>query len=157
MNELKDLLLSNGANLVGFANLSGINNNIETHYGVCVVVKLSAELIMSIHNGSNMLYFNGYHRINDLLDKIVTRGTEYLIKNGFKAFAQTRAAVKQYENYETGLPHKTVGTRAGLGWIGKCGLLIMKEYGSGIRISSFLTNAELIDAKKCAKTAQVNI
>lgn len=143
MNELKDILLSNGADLVGFANLNGINKNNEMPYGVCVAVKLSPELIMSIHNGPNMLYFNEYHRINKLLDKIVTLGTEYLIKNGFKAFAQTTTSVIQNENYETDLPHKTIGTRAGLGWIGKCGLLVTKEYGSGIRISSFLTNKEL--------------
>jgi len=143
MNELKDLLLSNGADLVGFADLHGINSNIEMPYGVCVAMKLSPELIVSIHNGPNMFYFNEYHRINNLLDKTVTIGTEYLIKNGFKALAQTRAAVQQNENYETKLPHKTVGTKAGLGWIGKCGLLVTNEYGSGIRISSFLTNAEL--------------
>ena len=194
VNELKDLLLSNGANLVGFANLNGINQNIEMPYGVCVAVKLSPELIMSIHDGPNIFYCNEYNRINDLLDKIITTGTEYLIKKGFKALAQTRDTVKQNDNYETKLPHKTIGTRAGLGWIGKCGLLVTKEYGSGIRISSFLTNAELncnepineslcddciecvkycpggaitgkswkakmercelIDVKKCAKTAQ---
>ena len=192
MNELKNLLFSEGANLVGFANLNGINN--EMPYGVCVAVKLSPELITSIHDGPNMFYFDEYHRINELLNKIVTKGTEYLTKNGFKAFAQTTTAVIQNENLETGLPHKTIGTRSGLGWIGKSGLLVTNEYGSGIRISSFLTNAvlncdepinesycgdcvecvkycpgdaisgkpwnvktersELIDVKKCFKTAQ---
>ena len=143
MNGLKDLLFSNGANLVGFANLNGISKNNEMPYGVCIAVKLSPELIISIHDGPNNFYFDEYHRINNLLDKIVTAGTEYLIKNGFKAFAQTTTAVIQNAEYETDLPHKTIGTRAGLGWIGKCGLLVTNEYGSGIRISSFLTNAEL--------------
>jgi epoxyqueuosine reductase QueG len=90
-----------------------------------------------------MLYFNEYHRINELLNKIVTKGTQYLIKNGFKAIAQTATLVIKDDNYDTDLPHKTIATRAGLGWIGKCALFITKEYGSGIRISSILTNAEL--------------
>jgi epoxyqueuosine reductase QueG len=143
MKELNDLLLSNGANLIGFADLNGISRHEEMPFGVSVVVKLSSELIKSIHNGPNMFYYEEYHRINNLLDKIIIIGTEYLINNGFKAFAQTTTAVVQTADYKTDLPHKTVATRAGLGWIGKCGLLVTNKYGSGVRISSFLTNAKL--------------
>jgi epoxyqueuosine reductase QueG len=39
--------------------------------------------------------------------------------------------------------HKTVATRAGLGWIGKCALLVTEEYGSAVRITSVLTDAPL--------------
>ncbi len=43
---------------------------------------------------------------------------------------------------------------AGIGWIGKCALLITKEYGAAIRISSVLTDAVLdaghpVTASKC--------
>lgn len=52
------------------------------------------------------------------------------------------------------LPHKTVATRAGLGWIGKCALLVTPEYGSAVRISSVLTDAPIetaspIDSSRC--------
>jgi epoxyqueuosine reductase QueG len=143
MEELRDLLVSNGANLVGFANLNESRIENELYFGISVVVKLSPELVISIKNGPNIFYFEEYHRINKLLDKIVTIGTEYLIKNGFKAFAQTTTTVKHSDDFMTELPHKTVATKAGLGWIGKCGLLVTNEYGSGVRISSFLTNAKL--------------
>ena len=141
MKELKNLLISQGANLVGFADLNELNS--ELPFGISVVVKLSPELINSIQECPSMFYFEEYHRINNLLDKIVTLGTEYLIKNGFKAFAQTTTSINQSDDYRTKLPHKTVATKAGLGWIGKCGLLVTNEYGSGVRISSFLTNAKL--------------
>jgi len=152
MEELRKILISNGADLIGFANIDGINK--EMPFGICVAVKLSKELIKSIQDGPNIFYFNEFQRINDLLDKIVTNGAEYLIKNGFKAIAQTKTTVKFNDNFETDLPHKTIGTRAGLGWIGKCGLLVTNEYGSGIRISSILTNAKLncgepINESKC--------
>jgi epoxyqueuosine reductase QueG len=143
MEELKNLLSSEGANLIGFSDLNGITINKEMSFGISVAVKLPSKLIKSIHNGPNIFYYEEYHRINNLLDRIVTKGTEYLIKNGYKAFAQTTTSVIQTDDYKTALPHKTVATRAGLGWIGKCGLLVTKEYGSGIRISSFLTNAKL--------------
>ena len=143
MEELEKLLLSEGANLVGFAGLNEITINEKMPFGISVAVKLSPELIKSIHNGPNIWYYKEYHRINNLLDRIITKGTEYLIKNGHEAFAQTTTATIQTNDYKTALPHKTVATRAGLGWIGKCGLLVTKEYGSGIRISSFLTNAKI--------------
>lgn len=41
------------------------------------------------------------------------------------------------------LPHKTVATRGGLGWIGKNCLLVTSQYGSAIRLSSLLINAPL--------------
>jgi len=142
LEELKNLLFSAGADLVGFADLNELNINNEMPFGVSVAVKLSPELIKSIHDGPNIFYFEEYHRINNLLNKIVTIGSEYLIKNGFKAFAQTTTSVVYGSDYKASLPHKTVATRAGLGWIGKCGLLVTNEYGSGIRISSFITDAK---------------
>jgi epoxyqueuosine reductase QueG len=55
--------------------------------------------------------------------------------------------VQSETDYTTKLPHKTVATRAGLGWIGKSALLVTKEYGSMVRISSILTDAPLKTAK----------
>jgi epoxyqueuosine reductase QueG len=49
--------------------------------------------------------------------------------------------------YNTVLPHKTVATRAGIGWIGKSALLVTREYGSMIRLSSILTDAPLYFAE----------
>lgn len=51
--------------------------------------------------------------------------------------------MKKDENWCTPLPHKTVATRAGLGWIGKSCLLVTKRYGSAVRISSLQTDAPL--------------
>lgn len=47
------------------------------------------------------------------------------------------------ERHKSRLPHKTIATRSGIGWIGKSALLVTKEFGSAVRISSILTNAPL--------------
>jgi epoxyqueuosine reductase QueG len=47
------------------------------------------------------------------------------------------------QTLSTGLPHKTTATLAGLGWIGKCALLVTERYGSAIRLTAVLTEAEL--------------
>jgi len=143
MNELKELLISRGADLVGFADLRDLDINHEMPFGVSVGVKLSARLVESIHDGPNMFYFEEYERLNNLLDQIVNAGAQYLSGKGYKALPQTTTSISRIENYKTELPHKTVATRAGLGWIGKCCLLVTHEYGSAVRLSSLLTNAEL--------------
>jgi len=63
---------------------------------------------------------------------------------GYTAFAQTRSRVGSGEmSLATLLPHKTVATRAGIGWIGKCALLVTEERGPMLRLSSILTDAPL--------------
>lgn len=49
----------------------------------------------------------------------------------------------QDDGWSTPLPHKTVATRAGLGWVGKSCLLVTRAYGSAVRLSSLVTDAPL--------------
>ncbi len=143
LNEVlkKELKLS-GASLVGFASLEGINGA-DMRYGVSVAVAIPPEIVASIHDGPNIGYYNAYHELNAKLDSIVIRGEMLLADMGYSARAQTVASVREFGSYRTCLPHKTVATRAGLGWIGKCALLVTKKYGSAVRISSLITNADL--------------
>lgn len=140
--ELKKLLYDNGAALVGFADISDIAKE-DMNYGVSVAVNISPEIIKSIHNRPSMNYYNAYHQLNKKLDSLVTMGAEYLRSKGYKAYAQTTEVVKDNDDYRTELPHKTVATKAGLGWIGKSTLFITKQFGSAIRLSSLVTNAKL--------------
>ena len=54
------------------------------------------------------------------------------------------------DEWVSSLPHKTVATRAGLGWIGKNCLLITEQYGPAIRLSSIVTDAPL----KCGEPTE---
>jgi epoxyqueuosine reductase QueG len=152
---LKNELAASGASLVGFASLEGIIPG-DMRYGVSVAAAIPREIIASIHDGPNIGYYDAYHEINAKLDSILLRGEELLADMGYCAHAQTVESVKEFSNYRTTLPHKTVATRAGLGWIGKCALLVTKEYGCAVRISSLITNAKLecaepVTASRCGK------
>jgi epoxyqueuosine reductase len=140
-------LYLSGADLVDFADLNSVIKGGDMPFGVSVAVALSPNIIKSIHDGPNIEYYNEYHRINEILDNIVTAGAAFLVSKGYKACAQTHDSVKEIGNYRTALPHKTVATRAGIGWIGKSALLVTKQYGSAVRFSSIITDAEL----QCAK------
>lgn len=136
IHQMKD----RGADLVGIANLSGLH---EWGTGISVAVAIPQNVICSIHNGPTIEYYDTYYQINEHLNDIVSFGANFLINKGYKAYAQTTEVVKEDENYRTALPHKTVATRAGIGWIGKCALLVTEEFGSAVRISSLVTDADL--------------
>jgi epoxyqueuosine reductase QueG len=155
--QLKTEILRQGADLVGFGSLSELPPDVRQNlpFGVSVAVKYPKEVIRGIHDFPTRDYFDHYHILNDRLDALAEFGAAFLQQKGFTAIPQTRAYVEQFEtNYTSLLPHKTVATRAGVGWIGKCALLVTESYGSMIRISSILTDAPLfvadpINESKC--------
>lgn len=154
-NGLSRVLSEHGADLIGYADLSGMLPA-EESYGVSVAVKLPREVIASIHDGPNRAYFETYHERNAKLNEIVSAGAEYIREHGYRAFAQTTDAVREIGVYRTRMPHKTVAVRAGLGWIGKSALLVTEAFGSAVRISSILTDAPLrtgtpVTQSRCGK------
>jgi epoxyqueuosine reductase QueG len=151
----KEELLCHGADLVGFGDLSGVPPEVREHLpvGVSIAVKYPKDVIRSIAELPTPVYCNHYHRLNEKLDGLVTMGAELLHAMSYQAIAQTREHVGYGEAEDrTALPHKTVATRAGLGWIGKCALLVTKQYGSMIRLSSILTDAPLKVARPINKS-----
>ncbi len=144
--ELKQTLFSKlaekGAKLMGVADLSGVVHG-EMQTGVSVAVLVPQNIVKDLQTAPTKEYYDAYYALNAKLDDIVTCGAEFLEENGYQAYANTTKVVKKDENWCTPLPHKTVATQAGLGWIGKNCLLVTKEYGSAIRLSSLLTDAPL--------------
>ncbi|MEF9916385.1 MAG: 4Fe-4S double cluster binding domain-containing protein [Lachnospiraceae bacterium] len=151
--QLRSVLYEAGAKLVGFADLKdSVEGNLI--YGAAVVVPIPIPIIQAIQDGPTKEYLDTYHELNAKLDAIVTSGAKFLEQEGYEALAQTTSVVVWEEGFRTKLPHKTVATRAGLGWIGKSCLLVTPEYGSAVRISSLLTNAPLscaqpIETSRC--------
>lgn len=139
-----------GADLVGIGDLSGLppSQRQGLPFGVSVAVKYPKEVIQGISELPTPEYKLWYDRLNQRLDELVIAGAAFLQDRGHHAVANTRAQVGDYgADCRTLLPHKTVATSAGLGWIGKCALLVTKQYGSMVRLSSILTDAPLITAQ----------
>ena len=148
--ELKAILLHNGADLVGIGDLTQLPSDQRggMPFGVSVAVKYPREIIQGISELSTPEYKQWYDSLNEKLDRIVEAGAEFLEGRGYRARAKSRAQVGSYgDDCLTLLPHKTVATRAGLGWAGKCALLVTEQYGSMVRLSSILTDAPLTAAE----------
>ncbi|MGH4123841.1 MAG: 4Fe-4S double cluster binding domain-containing protein [Clostridium sp.] len=145
-NELSEYLESLGASLVGFADLSNFDTSSfnNMNYGIAFGIKIGSKIIEAINEGPTKEYYEEYTQLNKDLDNIVISCVKYIEDIGYNAIGQTSTYVTSDNKLTTPLPHKTVATRAGLGWIGKNALLITPKYGSAIRISSVITNMPLL-------------
>jgi epoxyqueuosine reductase len=147
--ELSDLLKSHGASLVGFANLKEIDSEARDSFpfGISIAIALDPKIMSDIKDGPTAAYYHEYKRLNALLDDLGQKTAQFLKKKGYRAQARTTAFGMDEATLSAKLPHKTVATRAGLGWIGKCALLITKKYGSALRFTTVLTDAPLAAGK----------
>jgi epoxyqueuosine reductase QueG len=144
--EVKEELRRLGADIVGIGDISILPPEVRKNmiYGIAVAISLDPDVIKGIEYGPTMEYYLEYDKLNEKLDEIVTLGAQYIQSKGYEAVAQTVSEVSKTETeYSSLLPHKTVATRAGIGWIGKNAMLVTKEFGSAVRISAILTNASL--------------
>ena len=145
-SKIKADLLDRGASLVGFADLIGIPSSIRhsKRFAVSIAVALDPSIIASIRTGPNKKYYAEYKRVNALLSDLA-KYTARIIKDcGYQAIAKAPTNVGiDPKTQSTALPHKTIATKAGLGWVGKSALLITKEYGAAVRLTTVLTEAPL--------------
>lgn len=128
--------------MVGIGDMSHIEN-CTFKRGISVAVSLPKNVITDLQEAPTKEYYDLYYALNKKLNGIVMAGETFLRGQGFEARAQTTDRVRVNQNKMSLIPHKTVATRAGLGWIGKNCLLVTPQYGSAVRISSILTDAPL--------------
>ena len=147
--EMRRFLEEKGAALVGFADMSGVPG-CNFPRAVSVVLPIPKDIAAELKVGPTAAYREVYKDLNKRLDRIVTEGGLFLRERGYRAQAQTLDFVEKDLDYDdhsnslcTEIPHKTAAARAGLGWIGKSCLLVTREFGSAVRISTILTDAPL--------------
>ena len=151
-SEIKTKLIEAGASLVGFADISDLPAKVtrSMRSAVSIAVALDASIISEIADGPTNRYYQEYNRVNGVLADLCGNVVEDLENRGNRAIA-TKPTVGgkdlDYKALTTSLPHKTIATRAGLGWIGKSALLITEKYGAAVRLATVLTDAEFEAAK----------
>jgi epoxyqueuosine reductase QueG len=146
MASLQGCLAQQGATFVACAELRGVPADARQGFprGVAIGVALDAAVIAGIGGGPTPAYADEYERANALLNELARLAAEFLQARGHRA-VPLRATVKTLDKatLATPLPHKTTARLAGLGWIGKCALLITRSHGSAVRYNTVLTEAPL--------------
>jgi epoxyqueuosine reductase QueG len=148
-DELISFLKSQGASLVGFADLSEIDVDARDGFpfGISIAIALDPQVMLAVKEGPTAAYYAEYKRLNSLLNDLGQKTVQFLTDKGYKAKARPATFAEDKSNLTSKLPHKTVATRAGLGWIGKCALLVTKKFGSALRFTTVLTDAPLVAGK----------
>jgi len=146
MERLRELLLARGAALVGFADLVELYPEVRYHLprGISIAVAIDPHIIADIAAGPTRQYYDEYVRVNQQLNDLAALAADFLKGLGYRVKpVESTVAYVDPDTCSAPFQHKTVATRAGLGWIGKGALLITREYGSAIRLVSVLTDAPL--------------
>lgn len=153
--ELRSQLVRTEAVLVGVADLKALpaESREGLPCGLVVAVPLAAGIVREIAHGPTEAYALEYELVNRHLNRLTTQAAEYLKQTGFRAMRQrATAASVDKDSLETLLPHKTVATLAGLGWIGKCALLVTTRFGAAVRLATVLTDAPLPPGRPVTKS-----
>jgi epoxyqueuosine reductase QueG len=144
--ELRNMLLNLGADLVGVADLGALPPTFGGSWsrGLVMAVALDPRIVARLPEGPQAEYTMHYNEINERLDSLGRAAEEWLTARGHQAWAVTRdRAPYDQTACRTPLPHKTIARLAGLGWIGKNALLVTREFGGALRLTTVLTRAPL--------------
>jgi epoxyqueuosine reductase QueG len=130
--ELRKELLDLGAVVVGFAGLRGHMSGEIAHLDMAVSIGVDRRL-----NEDTL----------SLLMKLQKRAVRSLKSRGYRALAIPPDSDRKKGTFISKLyslfNHKMAATSAGLGWIGKNGLLISPDYGPRLSLVTVLTDAPL--------------
>ena len=158
-SQIESQLVEAGASLVGFADISGLPTAARGRMksAISIAVALDVSIINEISEGPTRRYYHEYQRVNEFLTSLCASTVDDLKKRGSDTRAidpTIRIEGSAWKALATPLPHKTVATRAGLGWIGKSALLITQMYGPAVRLATVLTDATLeagnpVDDSRC--------
>jgi len=152
-NELKDFANKNGMALFGVAKLEGIKNLFHQsirevansfNYSISIGYRLSDAVLETIEDEPSLIYKHHYKTVNWILDQTAERISNIIQGKGKRALAIPASQTVDWELQVGHLPHIIVAREAGLGWIGRSGLLVNPIHGARVRYATILTDLPLI-------------
>jgi epoxyqueuosine reductase len=148
-------LSENGASMVGFGDVSLVSIELTRGYPVAISlgVKYDEKIVENCHIDEE-----AFHKhLQDL--KVPVRALMSIAEGLLSKWGCSYELLplstmiesdKQLREIKA-FPHKTAATCAGVGWIGKCALLVTPEYGPRISLGTVLTDAGFKTAEPIVK------
>ena len=142
--DVQAMLLGDGASVVGCGSMLEVPESKRDGYpiGISIGVALDPSLLEGLLDAPSRVYQDNCASVRASLVRLRHACVDFLTERGHRA-CFSRSGITDAANYMSDLPHKTVATRAGLGWIGKSGMLISENFGAALRLTSVMTDAPL--------------
>jgi epoxyqueuosine reductase len=149
--NLRKFCIQQGANLFGVADISRIkkdfalSNELLDRFdrAVSLGVRLSESVLSEISQAPTKLYFHHYRTVNNLLDQIALKVSNFIQQKGYDSLPIPASQILDWQKQTGHLSHKQIGYLAGLGWMGRSNLLVNEKSGSQFRLVSILTDLPL--------------
>jgi epoxyqueuosine reductase len=150
----------------GFADLSGLLHERFRGYSHAITIgkRLDDKIVDSVKAAPNIEYYRLYKETNAYLLGLVTYLAGDISALGVKSLVirptssqEIDRSPEYYKTLRHDFSHKMVGTRAGLGWIGKTALFVSTKFGPRLRLVSILVDYPLkplhppIERSRCGK------
>ncbi len=152
-DEIRQFLQAYSVSIVGFAALpQGAQIlEIETSLPRAVVFgyPLSQSVLATIQDRPTLIYKHHYKTVNWILDQTAFHLVRFIENKGRQALAIPASQTVDWEHHRGHISHKFLAREAGLGFIGRSGLLVSPIYGAQARYVSVLTDLEFEPDNKC--------
>ena len=130
---------------MGFADLAPVPQSRRFGFprAVSFGLAIPPEIIASVVEGPTLEYRATYDALNARLTELARETAEWLRAKGWRSESCPSTGDIDWKEIRAPFSHKMAATLAGLGWIGKCDLLVNPEFGAAVRWVSVLTEAPL--------------
>lgn len=142
MRLIKERVAALGLIVAGFADLEGLPD--RERAGFPRAVALAAAIEARAVAGARERPTEEFVQANRAAAALLREGEKVVVARltelGYRAVSESP---KDPATQAPLLPQKTAATLAGLGWVGKCGLLVTERFGPAVRLFVILTDAPL--------------
>lgn len=150
--QLKDEAENYGAKALGVADLEALSQRypdalalVPAGFSRAVVtgIRLSDAVLETVEDRPTALYFHNYRQANYQLDRLAFVLADRIQTAGYRSLAIPASQIVARDPMRGQVSHRLLGRAAGLGHIGRSGLLVHPRYGARMRYISVLTDAPL--------------
>jgi epoxyqueuosine reductase QueG len=151
-DQVTEFLAIFGTRLVGFCDVPEDLTLLEIEESFPRVIvfgfSLSKSILKTIKDRPTLIYKHHYKTVNWLLDQTACHLVRFIEEQGKRAVAIPASQLVDWEHHKGHASHRHLARDAGLGYIGRHGLLVHPKYGAQVRYCSILTDLEFAPDEK---------
>lgn len=142
--EIKEFLKKYNVDIVGFGKVpkGTVQLEIERNLPQTIVfgIPLSKSILATVKDRPSLIYKHHYKTVNWILDQTAYHLMRFIEEKGMNAVAIPASQTVDWEKQRGHISHKLLARAAGLGHIGRSGLLVHPVHGAHVRYVSILTD-----------------